>query len=240
MADLESKQKSLMHNIEVTSKIAANGGQLKMQDLQLTTEKLIEATGTKTISYKDTTYTVTSVPVSSLQVGDKVIVKNGRFTEGVGILDRKYYSSTVQAFILSYKMVASSWDRHTKKSTSGYEEQISDDEYRTGEIYKVISEVKNSDELENRQAKVLVPVKPSEAEIQQYNLAVEPANKYSFTITGKYKDIRDYMTGDYGLQDKISTIEYADDNKKLKESLNLTEGHQIREYKGFTLDFNDD
>lgn len=210
MADLETKQKSLMHNIEVTSEIMKNGGQLKMQDLQLTTEKLTEATSTRTISYKDTTYTVTSVPVSSLQVGDKVIVKNGRFTEGVGILDKKYYSSAVQAFILSYKMVASSWDRHTKKFTSGYEEQVSDDEYRTSEIYKVISEVKNPDELENRQAKVLVPVKPSDAEIQQYNLSVEPANKYSFTITGKYKDIRDYMTGDYGLQDKISTIEYAD------------------------------
>lgn len=38
MADLETKQKSLMHNIEVTSEIMKNGGQLKMQDLQLTTE----------------------------------------------------------------------------------------------------------------------------------------------------------------------------------------------------------
>lgn len=42
MADLETKQKSLMHNIEVTSEIMKNGGQLKMQDLQLTDDGLEE------------------------------------------------------------------------------------------------------------------------------------------------------------------------------------------------------
>jgi hypothetical protein len=79
--------------------------------------------GNRVINFKDTAYKVKSVYIKDLQPGDKVIVQNGSYTEGIGIFEKKYYSGEVGAYIIVYKMIDSKWDRYTKGDKFGSYEQ---------------------------------------------------------------------------------------------------------------------